>query len=148
MADRAVAPVVGKLLAAGLAVLYIAGMTAVLLGGVVPDYRTAAGEEMSERVLAEAAATVERAVPDTESAVDGRARTTLPESIRDAGYTLVLDNGTLRLDHPDDGLDASTRLSLPPRVGTHTSTWDGGGELVVRVSGSGGNATVRLEDAS
>jgi hypothetical protein len=142
--NRAAAPVVGKLLAAGLAVLYIAGMMGLMLGGVVPEYRTAAGEELSERVLADAAAHVERAVPDSEAEVDVRLRTDLPPTIRDAGYTLVLRNGTLVLDHPDDELDARTDLSLPPDARAVDSRWDSGEELVVRVSGNGANRTVEL----
>ncbi len=145
MDNRAVAPVVGKLLAAAIAVLYIAGTTAVLLGGVVPEYRTAAGEELSERTLAEAAATVERAVPETAAdSVDTRVRADLPPSIRDTGYRLVLENGTLRFDHPDSALEARTELQLPSRVDTVESTWESGDTLVVVVSSEGTNRTVEL----
>lgn len=146
MDSRAVAPVVGKLLAATIAVLYIAGTTSLLLGSVVPEYRTAAGEELSERVLAEAAGTVERAVPDSGAAVDVRVRTDLPPTIRDGGYRLVLQNGTLVLDHHDPALDARTNLSIPSRVDTVESSWEGGTTFVVRASGDGTNRTVELVD--
>jgi hypothetical protein len=148
MDNRAVAPVVGKLLAAGLAVLYIAGMTSLLLGGVVPEYRTQTAEELSERVLADAAAHVERAVPDTRSDVDVRLRRELPATIRDASYRLVLRNDTLILDHPDDRLDSRTRLSIPSKVTTVESSWESGDALVVRVAGTSTNRTVELGEVS
>ena len=144
MDSRAVAPVVGKLLAAGLAVLYIAGTTSLLLGGVVPEYRTAAGDELSERVLADAAAHVERAVPEAGADVDVRLRTDLPPTIHNAGYALVLQNGTLVLDHPDDEIGARTSLSLPPGTRAVDTKWESGEAFVVRVSGDGANRTVEL----
>ncbi|MEF8781790.1 MAG: hypothetical protein V5A39_14105 [Haloarculaceae archaeon] len=144
MDSRAVAPVVGKLLAAGLAVLYIAGMTSLLLGGVVPEYRTQTADELSERVLADAAAHVERSVPDTRSDVDVRLRRDLPATIRDASYRLVLRNDTLILDHPDDMLDSRTSLSMPSNVTTVESSWESGDDLMVRVAGTSTNRTVEL----
>jgi hypothetical protein len=140
-----VAPVVGKLLAVGLAVLFVAGTTAAMLGGVVPAYRTAAGGELADRVLAEAVASVERAVPDTDARVDVRVGADLPASIHGASYTLVLRNDTLVLDHPDARLDSRSRLNLPPEVRTAESRWHSGGQFVVRVADSGPNRTVRLE---
>jgi len=143
--NRAVAPVVGKLLAAAIAVLYVAGTTAVLLGGVVPEYRTAAGEELSERTLAEAAAAVDRAVPETTTdSVGTRIRVDLPASIRDASYSIVLKNGTLALDHPDSRLDRRTQVQLPSRVDAIESTWESGETFVVVVSSDGTNRTVEL----
>jgi hypothetical protein len=143
--NRAVAPVVGKLLAAAIAVLYVAGTTAVLLGGVVPEYRTAAGEELSERTLAEAAAAVDRAVPETTTdSVGTRIRVDLPASIRDASYSIVLKNGTLALDHPDSRLDRRTQVQLPSRVDMVESTWESGETFVVVVSSDGTNRTVEL----
>lgn len=145
MDNRAVAPVVGKLLAAAIAVLYVAGTTAVLLGGVVPEYRTAAGEELSERTLAEAAAAVDRAVPETTTdSVGTRIRVDLPASIRDASYSIVLKNGTLALDHPDSRLDRRTQVQLPSRVDMVESTWESGETFVVVVSSDGTNRTVEL----
>ena len=145
MDNRAVAPVVGKLLAAAIAVLYVAGTTAVLLGGVGPEYRTAAGEELSERTLAEAAAAVDRAVPETTTdSVGTRIRVDLPASIRDASYSIVLKNGTLALDHPDSRLDRRTQVQLPSRVDAIESTWESGETFVVVVSSDGTNRTVEL----
>jgi hypothetical protein len=144
MDSRAVAPVVGKLLAVGIAVLYIAGMTTLLISGVVPEYRTQTAQELSERVLADAGAHVERAVPDTRSDVDVRLRRDLPATIRDTSYRLVLRNDTLTLDHPDDRLGSRTSLSLPPNVTTVESSWESGDDLVVHVADAGTNRTVEL----
>lgn len=145
MDNRAVSPVIGKLLASGLAVLYIASVTGLLVGGIVPDYRAASGEELGERVLATAASSVEQARPAT----DGNATTTvdvdLPATIRDQQYRLTLRNRTLLLDHPDDALDARTHLTLPPNVTATNTTWHSGDRLVVRVAGPPSNRTLSLE---
>jgi len=144
MDNRGVTPVVGKVVAAGLAVLYVAGATSLLLGGVVPDYRTATGAELSDRVLATAAGAVERSLPGTNASVDIRLETDLPATIRSSGYAITLDNGTLRLEHPDSALDTGARLDLPARIRTEKSSWRGGGPLVVRVQGAGANRTVSI----
>lgn len=146
MDNRAVSPVVGKLLASGLAVLYIASLSGFLLGGVVPDYRAATGDELGERVLATAADHVEQARPATDGATSTRVSVDLPATIRDTQYRLELRNRTLWLDHPDDGLDARTRLALPPNVTVDSATWHSGDRLVVRVSGPPSNRTLTLED--
>jgi FlaG/FlaF family flagellin (archaellin) len=147
MDNRAVSPVVGKLLAAGLAVLYIASITGLLVGGIVPDYRAATGEELGERVLATAASHVEQVRPATDGNVTARTGTSLPATIRDQQYSLRLVNGTLVLDHPDDSLDARTRLALPPNVTATTSTWHSGDRLVVRVTGPATNRTLTLRES-
>ncbi len=144
MDNRAVAPVVGKLLATAVAVLYIAGTTSLLLGGVVPEYRTAAGEELSERTLAEAAATVERAASAPESTAVAHVRADLPPTIRGESYRLLLRNGALVLDHHDPALDTRTELYLPSRVDTVEGNWKSGDTLVVRASGPEANRTVEL----
>lgn len=148
MDNRAVAPVVSKLLTAAIAVLYIAGTTTLLFGGVVPEYRTAAGEELSERALAEAAATVERAAAGAETATVAYVRADLPPSIRDGSYRLVLRNGTLVLDHHDTTLDRRTNLTLPSRVDTVESSWKSGNPLVVRASEGETNRTVELVEGA
>lgn len=144
MDSRAVAPVVGKVLAAGLAVLYISATTSLLLGGVVPDYRDAAGSELGERVLATAAGTVERAMPATDTAVDAHASSDLPATVRDSAYTLEIRNGTLHLDHPRDALDCRSPLELPSNVSVADGRWESGNTLVVWVSGPPTNRTLRL----
>lgn len=144
MDNRAVSPVVEKSLAVGLTLLFVAGMTSVLLSGVVPDYRTAAGGEMADRVLATAAGEIEGAVPAVEGDVDVRVEAELPGTIRNSGYSLVLDGRTLRLDHPNDVLDRSTTLSVPDSLSTDASRWNGG-PLVIRVIGPASSRTLTLE---
>lgn len=148
MDNRAVTPVVGKLLVTAIAVLYVAGTVSLLLGVVVPEYRTAAGEELSERTLAEAAATVERAASGSESTIVAYVRADLPPTIRDGSYGLILRNGTLVLDHHDPRLDTRTKLTLPSGVTTAESSWDSGKTLVVRASEGETNRTVELVDGS
>jgi len=146
MDTRAVVPVVGKTLAAGIALLYVGGMLTVFLSGQAPAYRTAAGEELGERVLATAADGIERTVPDAEGRVQTRRDVQLPATIRDAGYTLRLRNGTLALDHPSGTIEARTRLSLPGNVTVVDGRWESGDTLTVRVAGSPANRTLWLED--
>lgn len=148
MDNRAVIPVVGKLLAAGLAVLYIASVAGLFVGGLVPDYRTATGDELGERVLATAAGNVEQAQPATDGPVDVSVRADLPATIRGDRYRIRLRNRTLVLDHPDDSLDARTRLSLPPNVTVREGTWHSGDQFVVRVSGPPSNRTLELREGS
>lgn len=144
--NRAVAPVVGKTLAAGIALLYVAGMLIVLLNGQAPAYRTAAGEEVGERALATAADGVERALPGAEGHVQTRREVALPATIRDAGYTLRLRNGTLALEHPIEAVGAQASLSLPGNVTVADGRWESGETLVVRVAGPPTNRTLWLED--
>lgn len=146
-ATRGVTPVVSKTLAIGLTVLYIAGMTTVLLGGIVPEYETRAGAEMSERVLATAAGEIERAPPTVEGNVETRTTVSLPETIASSGYRLVLSNGTDRLvlDHPEPAIETETRLSLPPDVTLQNGTVSGG-TLVVTVSGPPNDRTLTIEE--
>jgi hypothetical protein len=148
MDNRAVSPVVGKLLAAGLAVLYIASATGFLLGGVVPDYRDAAGDELAERVLATAAGEIEASLSATDGRVTVRSRLDLPRTIRGDTYRLVVANRTLRLVHPVDRLNASAPLALPPTVGVRDGTWNSTDPLSVRVSGPAGNRTLALAEGS
>jgi hypothetical protein len=145
MDNRGVSPVVGKTLAASIAVLYIAGMTALLLNGPVPAGRTAAGGELGERVLATAGGHVESAVPDSERAVAVTTAVPMPATIRDASYTLELRGGRLVLDHPVDALDRETRLALPANVTVADGTWQSTDRLVVRVAGPPDNRTLWLE---
>lgn len=145
LGTRGMTPVVSKTLAIGLATLYIAGMTTALLGGVVPSYETRAGGEMSERVLATAATEIERAPPAVGGTVETRTTVTLPETIANNDYQLVLANGTetLELTHPDENIERETRLSLPPAVTPQNSTIDGG-TVVITVSGPPANRTLAL----
>jgi hypothetical protein len=144
--NRAVAPVVGKTLAAGIALLYVAGTLTILLNGQVPAYRTAAGAEVGERALATAADGIERALPDAEGHVQTRREVALPATIRDAGYALRLQNDTLALDHPIEAVDEQTSLSPPENVTVADGHWESGETLVVRVAGPPANRTLWLEN--
>ena len=144
MNERAVSPTVAKTLAIGLTLLYVAGMSTVLLGGVVPGYETATGEELSERVLVTAAETVEATVPDAAGDVNTTRAVELPPTIQDASYRIELSNGTLGLDHPTDSIDESITLSLPAGTTAEPGTWTSGEPFRVRVSGPASNRTVRL----
>lgn len=145
MDNRGLSPVVGKTLAASIAVLYVAGMTALLLNGPVPAGRTAAGGELGERVLATAAGHVESSVPDGDRRVDTRTEVAMPATIRNAGYALELRGGRLVLDHPMDALDRETRLSLPGNVTVADGDWESTDRLVIRVAGPPDNRTLWLE---
>lgn len=147
MDNRAVSPVVGKLLAAGITVLYIASVSGLLLGGVVPDYRAATGSELGERVLATAAGDIERSFPDTASNATVRVTRELPRTIAGERYRIRIENGTLRLDHPDAAIAARTRLALPPDVTVQRRTWESGDTLAIRVSGPGTNRSLSLSEA-
>lgn len=146
MDNRAVSPVIGKLLAAGLAVLYIATMSGMLLGGVVPEYQNAAGDELAERVLATVTGQIERAVPETDATTDVTVTLDLPASIRNEQYQLLTRNGSLVLEHPDETLDTRAEIELPSRVHTENQTWASGGKLAISVTGAGTNRTVTLRE--
>lgn len=148
MDNRGLSPVVEKTLTVGLVLLFVGGFTTTLLGGTVPNYRTTAGEEVSERVLSSAAHEIEAAPPATDGRVERERHTALPATIRDAGYALVLENRTLRLDHPTERLEHSTELALPPNVTTVDSRWNSGDRLVVSVTGPPENRTVRIGEGA
>jgi hypothetical protein len=148
MDNRAVSPVVGKLLAAGIVVLYVASVTGLLLGGVVPDYRTATGSELSERVLATVASDVEQSVPATDGNATVRRTRSLPRTIAGERYRLTVSNRTLRLDHPDDRIDAEARLSIPTAVTVDGDTWESGDQLVIRVYGAVSDRHLSIREAA
>lgn len=156
MADRAVTPVVGKTLEVGILVLYVALVSSVLFGGVVPEYRSAAGAEIGDRTLATATDAVEAAVVEpTRPGVDvsGERRVTveLPSTIRGAAYeirsTRTADGtgSTLVLEHPSSAIGGRSSVALPGGVEPVEGEWRSGSELIVVVTfGSSGNVEVRL----
>jgi len=146
--ERGVTPVVSKTLAIGLTVLYVAGMTTVLLGGVVPDYESRAGEELGERVLATVAGEIEQTPPVVDGRIDTTTSVEIPATIANSGYTLMLSNRTDRLvlEHPDPTITASTRLSLPPNVTAENATIGSGSPLQVSVRGSTDDRTLTIEE--
>ena len=143
---RAVTPAVGKALEAGIVVLFVATASTALYGGVVPDARNAAGDEVGERALEHAAAEVEASVPASSREATVERRVSLPESIRDRGYEIRAANGTLVLDHDHPRVGGSTPLVLPGRVRNVTGAWDGGGGVVRVESHPGGGLVVVLAD--
>ncbi len=143
-ADRAVSPTVGKALELGVVVLYVSLLVTALYGGVVPTYRTAAGDELADRTLAAAADRIEAAVPSDATRVRRTVRLDAPETLRGAGYYLRVRNRTLALDHPDPAVGGRTRLALPDDavVSGNVSSRD---DPAVRVRGDPAGTTVRLE---
>lgn len=144
MDNRALSPVVGKLLAAGIAVLYITSATGLLLGGVVPEYRDAAGSKLGDRVLATAAGDIEGSLPATDGNVSVQRTRSLPRTIAGERYRLTLSNRTLHLDHPDDALDARAHLTMPAMLTIANDTWESGDPLRIRIQGQPPNRVLTL----
>lgn len=144
--DRAASAVVGKVLAAGIAVLYVAGMTTLLFGGVVPEYRAASGGELGDRVLATAAGELERSIPAVEGEVHLRTERELPATIKDEEYELVLSGTTLELDHPEPKIGAKTEIALPPDVTVENATWTSRQTFVVVQGGTADNRTLTIAE--
>lgn len=142
--ERALSPVVEKTLASGLAIVYISGMLGLLLGGVVPDYETSTSEELSERITATTAEHIERSLPETSGQVDVTTTVDLPGTIQNTGYQLMLENETLKLEHPDATVERETTLALETNVTTQPSTVLGG-EIHIHIEGPAENRTVSLE---
>ena len=144
MDNRGTSAVVGKLLGAGIVLLYVSGTTAVLVGDVVPGARQATGQELAERVVGDASARLERALEPVDGRLRGRISLDLPETIAGAGYSLRLRDGGLELRHPNPGIGARAPLELPPAMTAETSVLESGpgGGIVIR--GPGTNRTVRL----
>ncbi len=147
MTERAVSPVVGKVLEAGLVVLYVSMITTTLYGGVVPDYRTTVGDEVGDRVLSKAAERIQQAVPANGTAVRARMRVSLPETIRGTGYEIRADGRTLTLVHPTEKVEDSTRLAVPDSVVKVHGNWSSRepAVVVVRSAQSGSGLVVELK---
>ncbi len=116
-----------------------------LYGGSVPAYQGAVGAELGERVLAEASAEVERAVPPRGRHVAASRRVDIPATIDGAGYRIRANGTHLVLEHPDEAVGGRARPMVPDRVSNVTGTWESGAETVVTASGSRENVTIRLE---
>lgn len=122
MDDRAAAPVVGKALEIAVLVVFVGLVSASLFGSVVPAYRTAAGEEVGDRVLTAVAGQVETAANAPPDVVERRVTVSLPRTVRGVPYRIRAENesGTpgLVLDHPNTAIGGRTTLAVPPRVMT------------------------------
>ncbi len=121
--ERGVSPVIGKVLEAGLVVLYIGLITTTLYGGVVPDYRTAVGDEVGDRVLSKTAERIQQAVPANGRTVRGRMRVTLPRTIRGMEYEIRAESRKLTLVHSNKEVSGTTRLAIPEHVDTVRGNW-------------------------
>lgn len=143
-ADRGLVPVVGKGLEAMIVLLYVASLVATLHGGVLPEYRTAAAAEVSDRTLATAADRIEGSVPPRASTVNVTRTVALPDTIDRATYRVRAADGELVLDHPDPTLSGRVPLALPERVVTVEGTWQSDDRTVVRVRGDDGRVRVIL----
>lgn len=142
---RAASAVVGKTLEAGIVVLYIGLLTTTLYAGAIPEYRTAAGEEVADRTLADASAEIGTAVPANATAVNATARVDLPDTIRGEEYAIRVDGDRLVLDHPHDAVGGRTPLTLPRTVDAIEGRWESREAAVVRVRSVGDGLEVRLE---
>jgi hypothetical protein len=129
---RGLAPVVGKTLEAGIALLYVTGLLVALHGGVLPEYRAAAGAEVSDRVLVTAAERVESSVPPRGRTVDAALTVDLTDTIATAVYRIRAKDGVLVLDHPDPAFSGRLRLATPDRVAVEGS-WRSDERTTVRV---------------
>ena len=121
--DRAVSPLVGKAMEASLVVLYIGLLTATLYGSVVPEYRTAAGSEVGERVLSKSAERVQQSVPGDATAVRVRTRVSLPGTIRGRTYEIRAENRSLLLVHPNERIETTMKIALPGSVDAVRGEW-------------------------
>nr|WP_272931363.1 hypothetical protein [Halobacterium noricense] len=138
---------------AGIVVLFVALLTTTLYGGVVPNARTAAADEVGERTLQHAAANVEAAVPNTDprAAADevvAERRISLPATIRDRGYRITANGTRLALVHGHADVGGETALVLPGRVRDVRGNWTDSDALVrVRAHPDGG-LVVELAEAT
>lgn len=142
--DRAVTPAVSKTLEIGIVVLFVGLLTTLLLGAVVPEYRSAADARLGERVLATAGGAIEDAAPPSGVAVESSQRVELPPRIGGAEYALRFDGRWLVLDHPDPQVSGRSELVLPDRIDRVGGEWHSGSDAVVYVRGDRHGAVVEL----
>lgn len=131
--ERALSPVVGKVLEAGIVVLFVGLLTTILFGSVVPTYRAAAGGELAERTVAGAADRVEASVPPAARDARVTRHVDLPGTIAGAAYRVRVEDRRLVLEHPHPEVRASAHLALHDRVETVRGDWESGGETRVTV---------------
>lgn len=142
--ERAVVPVVGKVLEVGLVLLFVSAVTISLYGGIVPDARTSAGAAVADRVVASASQQIQAAVPPNRTNVRSVQRVDLPETIRGQAYEVVVHNRTLVLEHPHPGVSAEARLALPDSVVEVSGSWTSTERKWIVVESVPGGLAVRL----
>jgi hypothetical protein len=146
MDSRGVTTVVAKLLAFGIVLLYIGGIVSVIYGGAVPEYRSAVGDELGDRVLATVAHRVQGAIPPDARDVSASVSVDLPATLRGSGYVIDVEGRSLVLEHPDDAVGGRVRLALPEHVTSVGGSWESGGEHFVRVERDSGGVVVTLSE--
>jgi hypothetical protein len=145
MTDRATSAVVGKALEAAIIVLFVGLLTTTLYGGAVPEYRTAAGQEVAERTLADASGDLHAAVPGDATAASAAVRVDLPPTIRGSEYAVAATGDRLVLEHPNQKIGAQTPLVLPETVVSVEGRWESRDPAFVRVESEPAGLAVRLE---
>ena len=145
--DRATTAVVGKTLEAALVVLFVGLLTTTLHAGIAPAYERAAGEEVADRVLVAASEEIERAAPPERHGTERyglelERRVDLPPRIASGNYRVIAEETSLRLEHPETGIEATMELAVPASVTEVTGSWRSGAEtvLVIEADESGGTA--------
>lgn len=145
MDNRGLTPVVGKTLAIGIVVLYIGLLTAVFYGGVIPEYRAMAGNEIGDRVLATATERVQQAVPPPVWRVDARFRVELPPTIHGQTYSIRASNRSLILEHPHPDIGGRAPLALPNTVSRVEGEWQSHTSLIIHVVSTDSGFVIELE---
>jgi hypothetical protein len=149
VADRGVAPVVGKTLELAVAVAFVSLIAGLLYGSLVPQYRTAAGAELADRTLSGAAGRVEAAATPAANRTTATMRVDLPDTIRGDAYRIeavdAAGGPALVLHHPAAGVGGRTRLVLPPAVDAVRGGWQSTDRAVVTVRERPGSRRLVLE---
>jgi hypothetical protein len=136
--------VVEKLVVVGLVVLFISGFGTALFGGVVPEYRASAADEVAQRSLAAVAESVEAAVPTSRAAVNVTTTASVPATVAGRTYRIELAGRRLHLRDPNGRFGASTRVAIPASLTVRNGSVPAG-TVNVRVSGEPPDRELRLE---
>lgn len=135
MDDRGLTPVVSETLVIGLVLLYIGLLTAVLYGSVIPEYQTATGTEIGDRVLVTATERIQQGVAPSHR-LNARISIDLPSTINNRAYSLRAANRTLILEHPHPEIGGRSRLAVPDSVSAINGRWRSHTPLIIRVVGN------------
>ncbi len=145
MADRAVSAVVGKALEASIVIIYIGLLTTTLYAGVLPEYRTGAATEVTDRTLADASGELQTAVPSTAETSETERQVDVPTTIRGETYWIRVQGNDLVLDHPHPDVGERAPLVLPMSVSSVDGEWRSDDRTVVTVDRTDEGFAVVLE---
>ncbi len=156
MADRGVAPVVGKCLELAVTVILVGLLAGALYGSLLPQYRTATGAELADRTLSAAATHVETAAAQVHVAADANATSAsatatvrLPETIRGDAYRIrAVEDASLALVHPHPAIGGRIRLVLPSEETQVGGVWRSGDRATVTVRDGAGPRRIALGGGS